>query len=177
LIVTEHVPAAAPVVAVVQVLVPFRKVASPLVVKATTAPPTRFCWASFTVALADEVVVPSAGTDAGVSATATVAGAPGVSVRVAVPDLPPLVAVIVSTSAVVEAWITTVQVPAFVVMQVSVDLSAAVLFGNVTSPLRVKVTGALATLAFVADFTVAVADPVEAPSAVMVDGLSARVTV
>ena len=121
------------------------------------------------MAVAVEVEAPSAGREDGLRATVTV---PGVnSVRVAVPDLPPEVAVIVSWSAVVvDALTVTEHVPDAVVVQVAPE-------GKVTSPLVPKNTAAAPMGLALASFTVAVAVEVEAPSAGMFEGFSDTVTV
>ena len=105
LTVTVHVPEA-----VVVHVAPAGKMVSPLVVKVTRALATKALPASFTVAVAVEVEAPSAGREDGLRATVTAEGVAN-SVRVAVPDLAPEVAVIVSWSAVVEAFRVTEQVP------------------------------------------------------------------
>ena len=160
---TVHVPDAV----VVQVA-PAGKVVSPLVVKATRALATDAAAASFTLAVAVEVEAPSAGREDGLRATVTV---PGVnSVRVAVPERNPTVAVIVSWSAVIDALTVTEHVPDAVVVQVAPE-------GKVTSPLVLKNTAAAPMGLALASFTLAVAVEVEAPSAGREDGLRATVTV
>ena len=90
-IVTEQVPKELPEAAVVQVAL-LEKVTSPLVANVTGIPPSRFWWASVTVAVAVDVDVPSAVIEDGLKATETAAADPGVWVRVALPCFPPAVA-------------------------------------------------------------------------------------
>lgn len=147
--VTEQVPS----VPVVQPDPP-GKVTSPSVVKATTAPGTGLWLTSLTVAVAVEVVVPSAGSELGLIATATEAGGTAVSVRVAVPVWPLAAALMVSLPVVVEAVMVIEQVPSPGPEDAVVQVAP---LGKVTSPLLVKVTGAPGTRLLVASLTVTVA--------------------
>ena len=99
---------------------PEGKVVSPLVVKVTKALATKALPASFAAAVAVEVEAPSAGREDGLRAMVTVAGGTN-SVSVAVPDLAPAVAVIVSWSAVTDALRVTecTSVPKAVVVHVA----------------------------------------------------------
>lgn len=170
LIWTEHVPSAAPELAVVHEFED-GKVASPLVPKVTVAPGTRFPVASLTVAVAVDVDAPSAGIEDGTRPRLTRATGP-VSVSMAVPWVPFLVAVavMVSVSAVVEAWMVTEQVPLAAVVQVDPP-------GKLTSPPVAKETGVPATRLLLASLTVAVAVEVDVPSAAIELGLSVTATV
>lgn len=111
---------AAPDTAVVHV-VPFGKVTPPLVAlvaNVTGAPGTGFWLASVTVAVKVVVVVPSAVVVAVGGVSVTAAAGPATSVSWLDPETEPVVAVIVSVSALVEAVMVTEQVPVESVVQV-----------------------------------------------------------
>jgi hypothetical protein len=168
--VTEHVPLA-PVVQLVAL-----KVASPLVMKlSTNAPWTGVPPESFTVAVAVDVEVLSAGIELGLRASETCAGAAN-SVSVAVPDFVSTVAVIVSWSAVEDAWIGFEQTPSMVPGLFWLSPVVQVFpLGKVTSPLVLNVAVAPFTGLPAASFAVTVAVVDELPLAAIDDGLTATV--
>src|SRR5207248_1613858 len=133
---------------------------SPLVVIDTFSSATPKPFVSFTVTVAVDVDEPSAGIDVGASAS-VIEVAPLNSVSCAVPMWPPLVAEIVSTSAVLEEWIVVDALPSGPVVPEEPL--------NVTSPLVPQLTVASGTGAPFESVTVAVAVDVEVPPSARID--------